>query len=76
MKRISASLISLSLLPLTSMAWDTPTMGGGYSSDELVDVYSPEGICIARSIRRSEMSTLPAGIYIAGGEKIIVKPIR
>ncbi|MDE7345611.1 MAG: hypothetical protein K2N48_02585 [Muribaculaceae bacterium] len=43
------------------------------SGNDIVDVYTPDGICVACSISRSEISLLPAGIYIAGGEKIIVK---
>ena len=43
------------------------------SDNDLVDVFTPAGICVARGIRRSDIHTLPAGIYIAGGEKVIVK---
>ncbi|MDE6547454.1 MAG: hypothetical protein K2L22_00520, partial [Muribaculaceae bacterium] len=42
-------------------------------SADKVDVYTPSGICVAHAISRSEIPTLPAGIYIANGEKIVVK---
>ncbi|MDE6741931.1 MAG: hypothetical protein K2J58_06325, partial [Muribaculaceae bacterium] len=41
--------------------------------NDILDVYTPAGICVARAIRRSEIQSLPSGIYIGGGEKIIVK---
>lgn len=48
----------------------------GQSADldnDIVDVYTPAGSCVARSIRRSDIPSLPAGIYITKGEKIVVK---
>lgn len=38
-----------------------------------VDVYTPSGICVARGITRGELSSLPGGIYIANGDKIIIR---
>lgn len=43
------------------------------SASDILDVYTPAGICVGRAMRRSEIQSLPFGIYIAGGEKIIVK---
>lgn len=43
------------------------------SDSARVDVYTPAGLCVARGIARSELSTLPAGIYIVGRDKVIIK---
>ncbi|MDE5924134.1 MAG: hypothetical protein K2G75_02315, partial [Muribaculaceae bacterium] len=39
-----------------------------------VDVYSLQGVCLRRGVDRSEATAgLPAGIYIVGGRKVIVR---
>lgn len=43
-----------------------------WEEEEIVDIFSPTGICVARGIRRSELNTLPDGLYISGGKKIII----
>lgn len=37
------------------------------------DVYNMQGICIMRQASANELKTLPKGIYMAGGKKIIVR---
>lgn len=41
------------------------------TGDEGVTIYTPTGICVARNASTDILSTLPAGIYIVNGKKII-----
>jgi hypothetical protein len=44
------------------------------NENELVDVYNIQGVKIQSQIKRSEMrNDLPAGLYLVGGEKIMIK---
>ena len=56
----------------TSVAFETVE-----ESDATVDVYTLQGICVARGIDVAEISNLPAGLYIAKGAskttKVLVK---
>lgn len=38
-----------------------------------VDVYNLQGVCIWRGMDRMQLSTLPAGIYIVAGRKVVVR---
>lgn len=38
-----------------------------------VDVYNLQGICVLRNATLDDINNLPAGIYIAGGKKYVVK---
>lgn len=40
---------------------------------EFVDVYSLAGVKIYSNISRNEVESLPAGLYIVGGKKVLVK---
>ena len=49
----------------------SPTM---FSGDEIVDVYSTDGILLRQGVKRSNaFKGLPKGVYVIGGEKYIVK---
>ncbi len=39
----------------------------------LHDVYNLQGVLVRKNATASEISSLPAGIYVAGGKKVIVK---
>jgi len=40
---------------------------------EFVDVYSLAGVKIYSNIRKNEVESLPSGLYIVGGKKVLVK---
>ncbi|MDE7421976.1 MAG: hypothetical protein K2N35_17455 [Muribaculaceae bacterium] len=42
-------------------------------NSELLDIYTPSGICVAKGIHKSLLNNLPSGIYIANGKKLIIK---
>lgn len=44
---------------------DTPNSNG----QQLVDVYMLDGVLVKRQMAKSELDTLPKGIYIIGGRK-------
>ena len=74
--RITATTTDGSQLSATTTVKVLPV--GGVSdiqtdSDEPCDVYTVTGILVARGVRPSEIGTLPAGIYIAGGRKYMVR---
>lgn len=37
------------------------------------DVYNIAGVCVSRNMTREEMKSLPAGLYIHNGKKILIK---
>jgi hypothetical protein len=41
--------------------------------DELIDVFTPSGICVARRVERSDLTKLPVGLYIVAGQKIVIR---
>ena len=41
-------------------------------NDQPRDVYSLQGICLRRAASRADIEALPAGIYIIGGEKVVI----
>jgi hypothetical protein len=43
---------------------ETGVMSVAADADELVDVYTPSGLCVKRGITRKEVDNLPSGIYI------------
>lgn len=74
--RITATTTDGSQLSATTTVKVLPV--GGVSdiqtdSDEPCDVYTVTGILVARGVRPSEIGILPAGIYIAGGRKYMVR---
>lgn len=74
--QITATTTDGSLLSSTTTFTVSPQVSVGtiaQDSDEPCDVYTMTGILVARGIRPSEIGQLPAGIYIAGGRKYIVK---
>ena len=45
-----------------------------YPADGPVDVYTPDGVCVRRQVRRAEaLSGLPRGLYIVNHKKVIVE---
>lgn len=42
-------------------------------SDAPVDVYNVAGVIVLRRATRSQIDALPAGLYIAGGKKILIR---
>ena len=46
---------------------------GDIAAPESVDVYNMQGICVKKSATAADVETLPAGLYIIGGEKRIVR---
>ncbi len=43
------------------------------SASSVADVYSLSGVLVRKSLPQSELKSLPAGIYLHGGKKIIVR---
>ena len=43
------------------------------ANERLVDVYTTSGIRLMHQVKREAVYTLPAGLYIVGGEKVLVK---
>lgn len=41
--------------------------------DTIVDVYNLQGVCVLRDAKVMDIINLPAGIYVAGGRKYIVR---
>jgi hypothetical protein len=41
--------------------------------DELIDVFTPSGICVARRVESSDLTKLPVGLYIVAGQKIVIR---
>lgn len=37
------------------------------------DIYTSTGVCVKRGAAKSDLRNLPAGLYIFGGEKVVVK---
>lgn len=37
------------------------------------DIYNISGICVARNANKATLNSLPAGLYIANGKKVVVK---
>lgn len=52
---------------------DTNTSVEGVETSETVDVYNLQGVLVRSGISSEDVKTLPAGIYVVGGKKIIVK---
>lgn len=42
-------------------------------TEETVDVFSLQGICVLKNVNRTLIKDLPSGIYIIGGKKVTVK---
>lgn len=42
-------------------------------STEAVDVYNLQGILVKRNATKEDINSLPAGLYIAGGKKVMLK---
>lgn len=54
----------------TSLVVDTPSI----ADPETVNVYNLQGVCVKEGVKASEAaSLLPAGLYIIGNKKVIVK---
>ncbi len=45
----------------------------GADAEQTADVYNAQGVPVLRNATPAQIRTLPAGLYIAGGRKIIVK---
>ncbi len=49
------------------------SMEGVNLNDALVNVYSIEGVCVARGIKSTALTDLPKGLYIVNGRKLVIK---
>ncbi|GEM_PF-5710914 len=58
---------------LTDWHEDTAGIADTATTDEKVDVYNMQGVCIMRNADRNAINKLQPGIYVAGGRKIIVR---
>lgn len=54
---------------------DTPSGVADNFADgnELFDIYTIQGVVVKRNASNEDLNQLPAGIYVAGGKKVVVK---
>lgn len=52
---------------------DTPVRDVETGVMSLRDVYTLSGVCVMRAASESQLRTLPAGIYVVGGKKMIIR---
>lgn len=52
---------------------NTVSVNSIFDEVEVIDVIAIDGRIVARGINRAELCNLPAGLYIAGGKKVLVK---
>lgn len=57
----------------TTLSGSTSLTGAGVIGNDLVDVYNLQGMRVMTNATLDDINRLPAGIYIAGGRKYIVK---
>ncbi len=66
--------IRISALRLTSVAGIDGVLAEGNSESTRVDVYNTQGVRVRSAVARGEATKgLPAGIYVVGGSKVLVK---
>ena len=51
---------------------DVNTVSKSVVKAESVDVYSRNGLLLKKNVSRNEAMNLPKGVYVIGGEKVLV----
>lgn len=51
---------------------DTGIMSNMAETTEFFDVYSSQGILLKKSVTKAQISTLPSGLYIISGRKVLI----